>query len=105
MNALKNTYADTVTFNFSDGFKWTGGVDSVMYYSKLYRDSLSKVVIKPIAFTSLHSNDKNQDWAEVWYHETDSHITGKIDSAYYHEVILVDKNKIAFISSFKQELK
>src|SRR4051812_38317927 len=84
MAALKNTYADTVTFNFSDGFKWTGGLDSVMYYSKFFRDSLSQVVTKPVAFTSLRSNNKNQDWVEVWYKETSNHITGKIDSGYYH---------------------
>ena len=106
MDGLNNTYGDSVTVHFSNGFKWSGTKDSVMYYSKLYRDSMSKVEITMDAFTSLHSNDKNTDWVLVWYKEIDTYKNGKIDSAYYEDDNMVDENRrIVFIDSHKQELK
>jgi len=106
MDALSNTYGDSVTANFSNGFKWSGTKDSVMYYSKKFRDSLSSVEVKMDAFTALHSNDKNTDWVCVWYKETDTYKTGKVDSTYYEDDYMVDGNRrIVFIDSHKQELK
>src|SRR5438874_10133880 len=58
MNAMKNTLGDSVSFYFSDGSKFTGPRDSVMYYASKFRDSLSKVEIKMDGWIPLHAEDK-----------------------------------------------
>ena len=82
MDALKNTFGDSVTLVFSDGFKFIGTRDSLMYYASKYRDSLSKVEMKMGAWIPLHSDDKNEDWVSVWYTEIDTHKNDKVDSAF-----------------------
>jgi hypothetical protein len=103
MTALKNTFADSITFVFSNGFTFTGTADGFATESKKYRDSLSSVKLYVDAWMPVHSNDKNEDWVLVWYKEIDTYKTGKIDSAYYHDDNMIDKNgKIAFTAVHRQ---
>ena len=53
------------SFYFSDGSKFTGPRDSVMYYASKFRDSLSKIEIKMDGWIPLHAEDKNEDWVSV----------------------------------------
>ncbi|CAN5182141.1 hypothetical protein BH11BAC6_BH11BAC6_10290 [soil metagenome] len=106
MDAFKNTWGDSVTVYFSGGDKFHGSRDSVMYYASKYRDSLSKVEFKMDAFVPLHSDDKNEDWVMVWYTEIDTHKDGKVDSAYYQDDNMIDKDgKIVYTDSHKRVLK
>jgi hypothetical protein len=106
MDGLKNTMADSVALNFSDGSKFLGTRDSAMKMAKLYRDSLSKVQLKIDAWVPLHSKDQNADWVSVWYREIDTYKNGKVDSAYYQDDNMLDKSgKITFSSSHRQVLK
>ena len=106
MNALKNTLGDSINLYFPDGSKFSGTRDSAMTLASMYRDSLSKVEIKVDVWIPLHSEDKNEDWVCVWYKETDTHKNGKVDSAYYEDDNMLDKNgKIVFSASHKQVLK
>jgi hypothetical protein len=106
MDGLKNTLADSVALNFSDGFKFLGTRDSATKMAKLYRDSLSKVQLKIDAWVPLHSKDKNADWVSVWYTEIDTYKNGKVDSAYFQDDNMLDKSgKITFTGSHKQILK
>jgi len=105
MEALKNTLADSVSANFSNGFKFNTTRDSAMKMAALYRDSLSKVEIKMDAWIPLHAKDKNDNWVSVWYTEIDTYKTGKVDSAYYQDDNLIDKNgKIVYTDSHKRAL-
>jgi len=106
MDALKNTVGDSISYYFPNGEKFKGTKDSMMYYASKFRDSLSKVEIKMDGWIPLHSEDKNEDWVSVWYTEIDTYKTGKVDSGYYQEDNMLDKNrKIVFVSSKKQVLK
>jgi hypothetical protein len=106
MNAMKNTFGDSVALFFPNGDKFSGPRDSVMYYASKFRDSLSTVQIKMEAWIPLHVEDKNEDWVSVWYIETDNYKNGKVDSAYYQDDNMLDKNgKIVFSGSHKQGLK
>jgi hypothetical protein len=106
MNALKSTLADSVSLYLSDGFKFIGTRDSAMTLASAFRDSLSKVELNIEAWVPLHSEDKNEDWVSVWYKETDTYKNGKVDSAYYQDDNMLDKNgKIVFSASHKQMLK
>lgn len=106
MEAFKSTLSDSFTIYFADGGKFSGTRDSATYYASQYRDSILKVELKIDAWVPLHSEDKNEDWVSVWYKETDTYKNGKVDSAYYHDDNLLDKNgKIMMTAIHKQVLK
>jgi len=105
MEGFKNTLADSVAASFSSGFKFKATRDSAMKLASMFRDSLSNVQIKMDAWIPLHAKDKNEDWVSVWYTEIDTYKTGKVDSAYYQDDNMIDKNgKIVYTDSHKRVL-
>jgi hypothetical protein len=108
-NKLSNApayYADTVSWDSATGIKVVKARrDSLMHFFQKFRDSLSSVKIDIVAVTNLHSTDKNTDWVGVWYKETDTYKTGKVDSAFYQDDNNVVNGKIVYTSSKRQLLK
>lgn len=105
MVAMKATYGDSIAMDFSSGYRFHNSTDSMMIMAKKFRDSLSKVELNFIAWTSNHSVDKNEDWVNVWYKEIDHYKTGKVDSAEYEDDNLLKNGKIVFVSSHLRKLK
>jgi hypothetical protein len=105
MASMKSTYGDSVQLYFPSGFSFTGTTDSLMTIATKYRDSLSGVKLVFYAWTSNHSVDKNEDWVNVWYKETDTYKTGKIDSTIYEDDNRLNNGKIVWVSSHSQMLK
>lgn len=106
-NNLKNAtayLADTVTMDFSTGKHMTATRDGIVKEWQKFRDSLASVKVDVVAVTNLHSTDKNADWVGVWYKETDSFKTGKVDSAFYQDDNMMVKGKMAYISSKRRML-
>jgi predicted small secreted protein len=106
-NKLANApayFADTVAWTFPNGKDYKMKRDSMIRYFQKYRDSLSSSKISVVAVANLHSTDKNADWVCVWYKQTDTFKTGKVDSAYYEDDNEVKKGKIAYFNSKAQKL-
>ena len=107
-NKLANApayFADTVAMNFWDGCGIKLKRDSMVKVFQKVRDSLTSSKIEVTAYVGLHSTDKNTDWVCVWYKQTDTHKTGKIDSAYYEDDNQMVKGKIVWINDKRQALK
>ena len=104
MVAFRATLADSSTLILPSGRILTGNSDSLTKGAKSFRDSLSKVELTLIAWTSNHSVDKNQDWVNVWYKEIDTYKTGKVDSAIYQDDNRMQDGKIKWTSSHRQSL-
>jgi len=98
-------FADTVMMIFSDGSSFKLSRDSMIHVFQKFRDSLSSTKIEVAAVTNLHSIDKNADWVGVWYKQTDTYKSGKVDSAFYQDDNNLVNGKIVYISSKKQGLK
>jgi hypothetical protein len=105
MAGLKATCADSVSYVFPSGFVFNNTLDSFMTLVTKYRDSLSGVKIKMYAWTSNHSVDKNEDWVNVWYEETDTYKMGKVDSVNFEDDNLLKNGKIVWTSSHEQKFK
>jgi len=97
--------ADTLYWNTWAGDKITITRDSAIHLWQKSRDSLSSSKIEVVAWTNLHSTDKNEDWVGVWYKQKDTYKTGKVDSAFYQDDNRIANGKINFISTKKQNLK
>ena len=107
-NKLANApayYADSLRFNSWNGENYYLSRDSAIHLWQKYRDSLSSSKIEVVAWTNLHSTDKNEDWVGVWYKQTDTYKTGKVDSAFYQDDNRIANGKVNFISSKRQNLK
>jgi hypothetical protein len=105
MAALKATCADSIEYLFPNGFVFNNTADSFAKFAGKFRDSLSKVQITVFAWTSNHSVDKNADWVNVWYQETDSYKTGKVDSTVFEDDNMLKNGKVAWVSSHEQKMK
>jgi hypothetical protein len=100
----KAYYADTVVFYHWSGLKLNNKRDSVLKLFQKFRDSLSGVKIEVGAWLNSHSTDKNEDWVNVWYKETDTYKTGRIDSAFYEDANQIVKGKIVFTMDQRRNL-
>jgi len=106
-NKLANApayFADTVTMDFWDGNSFKGTRDSLVKLGQKIRDSLSSSKIKIVAYVSLHSTDKNEDWVNVWYKQTDTYKNGKVDSSFFQDDNKMVKGKIVFVGDKRQPL-
>jgi hypothetical protein len=103
MSLMRSSFGDSVVMVFSSGFVFNNTLDSLIKDAKKYRDSLSRVNLTFIAWTSNHSVDKNEDWVNVWYKEVDTRKTGKVDSTFYQEDNRLKDGKIVFVSSHQQK--
>ncbi len=105
MAAMRTTFGDSVRMVFSSGYVFNNTLDSLVKEAGKYRDSLSKVDLTFVAWTSNHSVDKNEDWVNVWYKEVDTYKKGKVDSTFYEDDNRVKDGKIVFVSSHQQKYK
>ena len=104
---IKNgsTYlGDTVAMDFANGRHLVAPRDAMMKDWQNFRDSLSGIKLDIVAVVNLHSTDKNTDWVGVWYKETDTYKTGKVDSAFYQDDNNIKNGKLTYISSKRRPL-
>lgn len=105
MKALRATLSDTVSFNAWDGFKYEGLADGLLKRWASSRDSISSVKIKMHVWAKNHFVDKKSDVVTVWYTEIDTYKNGKIDSAYWADVNIVQNGKIRRYLQYRQAAK
>jgi hypothetical protein len=105
MKAMRSTFGDSVEVHFSNGVLFKGTLDGFVNEAAKARDSLSKVELTIYAWTTEHSVDKNEDWVNVWYKETDTYTLGKVDSMAYEDDNRLKDGKIVAIYSHTQKLK
>jgi hypothetical protein len=107
-NKLNNApayFGDTVSMDFSDGSKYKLLRDSIVKVFQKYRDSLRSSKIEMAGWLNLHAVDKKQDWVCVWYKQTDTFKTGKVDSSFYQDNNLIVNGKIVYVMSQRRSLK
>ncbi len=105
MAGLKGTISDSILYIFPNGHTFNNTRDSFIVMASKFRDSLSKVQIDMVAWTSNHSVDKNEDWVNVWYKETDTYKSGKVDSLNFEDANQLKNGKVVFVTSYQQKLK
>ncbi len=102
---LSKSMGDSVFVDFNTGDHFNGtNADLMKIWSKT-RDSLSSVVIDMEAWQKMYEPTKKETAIVTWYKETDTYKTGKVDSAYYHDINAVKNGKITFYSQYKRPAK
>ena len=98
-------YTDTLAWRRSTGDNYTLPNADIMKMWTTYRDSLSSITIDMQGWEKFHSVDKNEDWIGTWYKEIDTYKSGKVDSAYYHDLNLLKDGKIAMLEQYRRAAK
>jgi ketosteroid isomerase-like protein len=91
--ALESSQYDTLGTYYADTVNWRNFAedDLVLPREKLiakirnFREQFRELSETPIAFTALHSNDRNDDWVITWIKEKVTYRNGKQDSTTYQE--------------------
>lgn len=104
MDKLASLMGDSVTVEMADGLSKSFTNAELKAFWKTHRDSISNVSIEMEAWTKMHS-DKGDDIIATWYLEKDTYKTGKVDSAYYHDINLFKNGKMVYYSTFKKPKK
>ena len=105
MQDLANTMGDTVEVEMSSGEHLKlSNADLMKRWGKT-RDSLSSVVIDMQGWNKMYATDKKEGYVVAWYKETDTYKTGKVDSAYYHDINQLKDGKITWYSQYKRPAK
>jgi hypothetical protein len=101
IDSLKKYYADTVTYNNSDGFRFYGSSDQLLNYARKDVEGLDSLRFDISMWQSLHLNDKNEDWVYIWAAERRYEKGGKADTSLIHEQWKVENYKVSFFNQYK----
>jgi len=82
---MKPFYADTVTYDDASGNHYHGPAEGLLAIAKKEMDKLDSLRFDIDMWESVHSNDKNEDWVNIWCRERDYPIAGKPDTVVMYE--------------------
>lgn len=105
VDSIGKYYADTVIrYNFNQRLM-TLGRDEMVKLAKDFRSQFKEFSETPLAWVSLHSNDKNEDWVITWIKEKVTYNNGKQDSTTYQENWRFRDGKIYMVDSYAKFVK
>ena len=105
MSGLGSAMGDTVTVEMSSGAHLVKSNADLMKMWSTYRDSLSGISIDMQGWHKMYEPDKKEAYVMTWYKEIDTYKTGKVDSAYYHDINQLKNGKIIWYSQYKRPAK
>ncbi len=90
LDRSKSMFADTITM-LTPGSAMTGPVDSIMNFTKMYRNSFSTVKSDVDAVMAVKANNTGEDWVLIW--GTEHHTSNnKEDSIHLQETWRINKD-------------
>lgn len=105
MKGLESNLADSVSVINNSGNRLQGTKAEIMKVWTTYRDSLSSISIDMQGWHKMYSTDKKDGYIVTWYKEYDTYKTGKVDSAYFHDINQMKNGKIIWFSQYKRPAK
>lgn len=91
LDNMRDWVADTIIAFHSDN-TMVRGIDSLMARWKKGRADYTSVIDTIQAVTTLHSNDKNENWVLVWAKEINTKADGTKDTAFVQETWRINKD-------------
>ena len=103
IDTLKKYYADTVTYDPSNGPRFYGSSADLLSYAKKDVEGLDSLRFDITMWQSVHINDKNEDWVFIWARERRYEKSGKADTMSIHEQWKVQNNKITYFNQYSSQ--
>lgn len=80
-----NYFEDSIQFHSFDSRLIKRSREDMVKLAKDFRKNFKSLNEEFLAFVSLHSNDRNEDWVSLWIMERGIRNNGKPDSTLYQE--------------------
>ena len=101
IDSLKKFYADTVTYDNSDGYHFYGSSGALLGFARKDVEGLDSLRFDISMWQSLHLNDRNEDWVYIWAAERRYPKGGKADTSLIHEQWKVENGKVSYFNQYK----
>ena len=101
IEAMKQFYADTVTYENSEGGRFYGSSAELLKLAGSDIVDLDSLRFDISMWQSVHINDKNEDWVYIWAAERRYRKQGKADTVLIHEQWKIQNNKISYFNQYK----
>lgn len=104
LDGVMSAMGDSVWVDASDGVSANYSNADLRKRWAPSRDSLSSVIIEMGAWHKMRSEKQKDSIVVVWYKQIDTHKSGRVDSAQYHDINMVKGGKIVWYSQYKRPL-
>lgn len=100
IDAMKQYYADTVTYDPGNGSRFHGKSTDLLAYAAKDIDDLDSLRFDISTWESVHFNDKNEDWVYIWGTERRYSKNGTADTSLIHEQWKIEKGKVSYFNQY-----
>ena len=101
----KDSWADSVSFDFGDGSSFKGSRDSALAMGTKERSGYTNVVDSVVAWIPLRTKETKEDWVLIWADEYRTQKNGKKISLSLHEGWQLKNGKVASVFQFSKPKK
>jgi len=98
IQAMKPYFADTVTYDDASGMRFHGPVDSLLAFAAADIRNLDSMRFDIFEWRSSHTNDKNEDWVNIWSTERRYPKNGKADTILMQENWKVQNGRVVYFN-------
>jgi hypothetical protein len=103
VDAMKQYYADTVTYEDASGYRFHGKSDDLLNFPRKDIEELDSLRFDISTWQSLHLNDRDEDWVYIWAAERRYPKKGNADTTLIHEQWQVKNGKVVFFNQYKSK--
>ena len=101
IDAMKQYYADTVTYEDASGYTFHGRSDSLLEFARKDVEGLDSLRFDISMWENVHLNDRNEDWVYIWAAERRYPQNGKADTFLIHEQWKIADGKVSYFNQLK----
>ncbi len=100
VDAMKPYFADSVIYDDAHGMHFHGKTMDLLAYAKKDIEGLDSMRFDISMWQSAHSNDKNEDWVNIWSAERRYPKNGKPDTVLMQENWEVREGKVVYFNQY-----
>jgi hypothetical protein len=100
IDSMKSYYADTVTYDAADGTHYYGPSAGLLSIAKKEMDKLDSLRFDINMWESVHSNDTNEDWVNIWCTERAYPKAARADTMLMYEKWMVKNGRVYAFNQF-----
>jgi len=104
IDAMKPFYTDTVTYDDANGNHYYGPSEGLLGIAKKEMEKLDSLRFDISMWETIHSNDKNEDWVNIWCKERTYPINGNPDTSLMYEKWMLKDGRIYYFNQFNAKL-
>jgi hypothetical protein len=103
-DSMKPYYADTVTYDDANGSHFHGPAEGMLDIAKKEMENLDSLRFDIIMWETVHANDLDEDWVNIWSKERVYPKNGKPDTSLMTETWKIKDGRVYYFNQFTSKL-